>query len=171
MTHSPLDRAPSGLSRRSLLSGLTLGLGSAALAPRLSLRRALAAGAGSSNFLVVVNLFGGNDTVNTYVPHGLSAYHDLRPRIALASEDVLPIVSGEGLHPSLAAIHRPWRQGRPWRDWLARRRATLGRRLTSSWPQVRRASPHGGDSRRSRQPGRHRSEFAGRSRPLSLYAA
>jgi len=105
MTHSPLDRAPSGLSRRSLLSGLTLGLGSAALAPRLSLRRALAAGAGSSNFLVVVNLFGGNDTVNTYVPHGLSAYHDLRPRIALASEDVLPIVSGEGLHPSLAAIH------------------------------------------------------------------
>lgn len=94
-----------GLSRRSLLSGLTLGLGTAALAPRLSLRRALAAGAADPTFLVVVNLFGGNDCLNMFVPHGLSAYYAQRPHIGIPKAQLLPITGTEGLHPSLAPIH------------------------------------------------------------------
>lgn len=108
-----MDRTLSarGLSRRTLLSRLTLGLGSAALLPHLSARRALAAVGTKPTFLVVVNQFGGNDSMNTYVPYGLGAYHDARPRIGLADEEVLPIVPGEGLHPSLAPIHPLWAAG------------------------------------------------------------
>jgi uncharacterized protein (DUF1501 family) len=93
-----------GLSRRALLGNLTLGLGSAALLPGLSLRRALAA-TGQPNFLVIVNQFGGNDALNTYVPYGLGAYYTARPHIAIPAAQVLPIATGEGLHPALAPIH------------------------------------------------------------------
>ena len=103
MTHPEPALADRALSRRSLLSGLTLGLGAAAVAPRLSLRRAFAAAA-DAPFLVIVNQLGGNDSLNTYVPYGLGAYYDARPRIAIAAGDVLPITLGEGLHPALAPL-------------------------------------------------------------------
>ena len=106
-SNDPRDRhaGKPGFSRRSLLSGLTLGLGTAALAPRLSLRRALAGGAPDPTFLVVVNLFGGNDSLNMFVPHGFSAYYAQRPAIALPAGQLLPISATEGLHPGLAPIH------------------------------------------------------------------
>ncbi len=94
-----------GFSRRSILSGLTLGLGTAVLAPRFSLRRALAAPPTDPTFVVLVNLSGGNDSLNMFVPHGLSAYYTQRPNIAIPSGDLLPITAGEGLHPALAPIH------------------------------------------------------------------
>ena len=84
-----------GLSRRSILSGLTLGLGTAVLAPRFSLRRALAAGPTDPTFVVLVNLSGGNDSLNMFVPHGLSAYYTQRPNIAIQSGDLLPITASD----------------------------------------------------------------------------
>lgn len=110
MTHPTTPRSGRALSRRSLLSGLSLGLGAAAIAPRLSLRRAFAAAA-DAPFLVIVNQFGGNDSLNTYVPHGLGAYYDARPRIAIAPEEVLPFVPGEGFHPALAPLHARFQAG------------------------------------------------------------
>ena len=92
-------------TRRTLLSRLTLGLGAAALLPRLSLGRALAAGTTDPTFLVVVNLFGGNDSLNMFVPHGLSAYYARRPHIAIPKAQLLNVTTGEGLHPALAPIH------------------------------------------------------------------
>ena len=93
------DDGRGGVSRRTLLSGLTLGLGAAVLAPRLSLRRALAGGASDPTFLVVINMFGGNDSLNTYVPHGFGAYYDLRPRVGDPVGRRAPDHRGRGAPP------------------------------------------------------------------------
>ena len=43
----------------------------------------------SSGILVIVTLYGGNDGINTVIPHADSAYHDARPELAYAPGDVL----------------------------------------------------------------------------------
>ena len=109
MNRNHAQRGRRGITRRSLLSNLSLGLGAAAVLPQLSLRRAFAAT--DPTFLVVVNLFGGNDSMNAYVPYGLGAYYDARPHVAIPANTVLPITTGEGLHPALSAIHGRYASG------------------------------------------------------------
>ncbi len=55
--------------------------------------------------LVLVELNGGNDAVNT-LPPLTGAYRDLRPSIALPESDILTpaALDGHGLHPSLAPL-------------------------------------------------------------------
>ena len=55
--------------------------------------------------LVIVELNGGNDAVNTLIPD-LGSYRDVRPTLALAEQDILRVGSlpGHGLHPALAPI-------------------------------------------------------------------
>lgn len=60
--------------------------------------------------LVVVNLGGGNDGLNTFVPDD-GRYHDLRPSIGLDPADLLDTDAGFGLHPALAPIERHWHEG------------------------------------------------------------
>jgi uncharacterized protein (DUF1501 family) len=59
--------------------------------------------------LVVVELGGGNDGLNTVVRHAEGAYHDLRPTLAITN----PIdLDGEvGLHPNLAKLAKRFEQG------------------------------------------------------------
>lgn len=56
--------------------------------------------------LVLVQLAGGNDGLNTVVPFADPAYHSLRPTLALKEKDVIRLNDHQGLHPSLAAMHR-----------------------------------------------------------------
>jgi uncharacterized protein (DUF1501 family) len=42
-----------------------------------------------SNLLILVELKGGNDGFNTVIPFTNSAYYQLRPKIAIARDDVL----------------------------------------------------------------------------------
>ncbi|MGI8664157.1 MAG: DUF1501 domain-containing protein [Acidimicrobiales bacterium] len=61
------------------------------------------------NVLVVVQLSGGNDALNTVVPH-IGTYHDLRPDLGIADADLVAL-SGEtsvGLHPSLGPLRDLW---------------------------------------------------------------
>jgi uncharacterized protein (DUF1501 family) len=51
--------------------------------------------------LVVVQLDGGNDGLNTVVPHGDDVYHKSRPKLALKAAGLRPIDDHVGLHPSL----------------------------------------------------------------------
>ncbi len=62
--------------------------------------------------LVVVQLNGGNDLLNTLPPSD-GRYHDLRPTLALPESDVLALsgVADVGLHPSLAPMTRFWDAG------------------------------------------------------------
>src|SRR4051794_16970157 len=77
---------------------------------------ALAAPAGSATkdrpgvpegrVLVVVQLSGGNDGLNTVVPFGHREYYKARPRLAVEEREVLRVggVDGVGLHPALAPV-------------------------------------------------------------------
>src|ERR1041385_2792947 len=57
-----------------------------------------------STILVVVQMAGGNDGLNTVVPYTNDHYHRARPRIGLAEKDILKINPQVGLHSNLAAL-------------------------------------------------------------------
>jgi uncharacterized protein (DUF1501 family) len=54
--------------------------------------------------LVVLQLDGGNDGLNTIVPYAQGAYYDARPTLGVAASDVIHLDSAVGLHPSLAPL-------------------------------------------------------------------
>ena len=58
--------------------------------------------------LVLVELRGGNDGLNTVVPYDDPAYRELRPRIGIAREQVVALTDKTGLHPSLAPLRALW---------------------------------------------------------------
>ncbi|MBI5812946.1 MAG: DUF1501 domain-containing protein [Deinococcota bacterium] len=101
------------MDRRDFIkkSLLTLALGGAA--PSLLSKSALAAQS-KDKILVVVNLFGGNDQLNTLVPFKNDLYYRLRPNIAIKRESVLDLgQNGQnlGLHPELRPLMSMWDQG------------------------------------------------------------
>lgn len=70
---------------------------------------ALAGPAGNyNNLLILVELKGGNDGLNTVVPYADSTYYSLRPRIAIARDQVLQLDDRSGLHPSLQPLMALW---------------------------------------------------------------
>lgn len=104
-------------TRRGILRAGTatlLGLGAAGCAgPPAPGGRSGAAGAASTGaipaaaadrVLVLVVMSGGNDGLNTIIPYNQGQYYDGRPTIAVPEKQVLPLVSGLGLHPSLKAL-------------------------------------------------------------------
>lgn len=54
--------------------------------------------------LVVIQLTGGNDGLNTIVPHTNELYYKARPKLAIPKEDVLKFNADIGLHPSMRGI-------------------------------------------------------------------
>ena len=60
------------------------------------------------NLLILIELKGGNDGLNTVVPYADSAYYRLRPRIAIARDQVMQLSQTSGLHPSLAPLMPLW---------------------------------------------------------------
>ena len=62
--------------------------------------------------LVVVELFGGNDGLNTLVPFEDDRYYRARPLLGIAKNDVLALDELNGLHPSLARVRRWYDAGR-----------------------------------------------------------
>jgi uncharacterized protein (DUF1501 family) len=61
--------------------------------------------------LVVVQLTGGNDALNTIVPYSNGLYYDNRKTVRIAPEDVLRIDDQYGFHPSMRAIKPFWDNG------------------------------------------------------------
>jgi uncharacterized protein (DUF1501 family) len=57
-----------------------------------------------SPILVVLQMAGGNDGLNTLVPFANDHYHRARPRIGLAADRVLKLDDNVGLHPALAGF-------------------------------------------------------------------
>ena len=58
--------------------------------------------------LVVLELMGGNDGLNTVIPYTDNAYHDARPDLAYAPTDVLPLDGQLGLNPALKGLAKTW---------------------------------------------------------------
>ena len=61
----------------------------------------------ADRILVVVQLAGGNDGLNTVVPYDMDGYHKARPQIAVAKKDVLKLADGLGLHPAATGLKEP----------------------------------------------------------------
>ena len=62
--------------------------------------------------VVVVQLSGGNDPLNTIVPYNNGLYYDQRHSVRIAQDEVLPIDDELGFHPSMGPIKRLWDQGK-----------------------------------------------------------
>jgi len=63
---------------------------------------------GSRNLLILVELKGGNDALNTVVPYADGAYRRIRSRLALDRDAVLKLTDAAGLHPSLEKLGPLW---------------------------------------------------------------
>jgi uncharacterized protein (DUF1501 family) len=59
--------------------------------------------------LILVELKGGNDGLNTVVPYADAAYYELRPQLAIPRDQVLQLDERSGLHPSLEPFMRLWK--------------------------------------------------------------
>ena len=66
---------------------------------------------GPGNILVLIELAGGNDGLNTVIPTRDAAYHGLRPTIGLERSETLTLDRETGLHPAMADLARLWEAG------------------------------------------------------------
>ena len=64
------------------------------------------------NILVVCQLSGGNDGLNTVVPYTDSRYYELRPSLAVPEAQVLKLNESLGLHPSLNGFEKLYKSGK-----------------------------------------------------------
>ena len=103
-------------SRRRFLQAGAVGAGGLAMTPWLSQLQALAAPPVKSNegILVTLMMDGGNDGLNTLIPHYAGKYYDLRPNLAIAESAALPVgTTGKyGLHPSLTRLKKRYDAGK-----------------------------------------------------------
>ena len=67
-------------------------------------------GNGHHKSVVVVQLSGGNDALNSVIPYGNPLYYDYRPHVHVAEDDLLPLDDELGLNPSMTAMKGLWDQ-------------------------------------------------------------
>ncbi|HSS71094.1 MAG TPA: DUF1501 domain-containing protein [Casimicrobiaceae bacterium] len=79
------------------------------IAPTLAFSGA-PAGADYRRLLVLIELKGGNDGLNTLVPYSDGAYYALRPKLAIARDQVVQLSDTVGLHPALAPLLPLWKK-------------------------------------------------------------
>lgn len=110
-THLPLTR------REFLkITGSGLGLLSfSTFAPAFITRSALAQvpkAERDRTILVLLQLAGGNDGLNTVVPFTDDNYHNLRPNLGLKGIDLLPLNEDLALHPACGGMYRLFDEGK-----------------------------------------------------------
>ena len=67
---------------------------------------------GNPPVLVVVQLTGGNDFMNTIVPYNSPVYYDARPTVVIPQDKVLPIDDQLGFNPNLAPLKDMYDEGK-----------------------------------------------------------
>jgi uncharacterized protein (DUF1501 family) len=104
---------PTDLKRRQLLKLAACSplLPGALLAPSSLAWGAAPAGARYRNLLMLIELKGGNDGLNTLVPYATPAYYALRPKLAIGRDQVVRLSDAVGLHPALEPLLPLWRNG------------------------------------------------------------
>jgi uncharacterized protein (DUF1501 family) len=68
--------------------------------------------ANGSQALVIVELQGGNDGLNTVIPFSDAHYYKLRPTLAIQPSNVLKLDSNVGLHPSMTGLQGLYNDGK-----------------------------------------------------------
>ena len=107
--------------REFLRAGLVFGAGAAGLAagyaavPDVFARAIYAAKQEkivNDKVLVMIQLAGGNDGLQTVVPLGNAAYRDLRPQLSKSADEALPISNDFGLNKNLTGTKKLWDDGK-----------------------------------------------------------
>lgn len=88
---------------RSLKASTLLALTPAV--PGFLARTARAAELGKERVLVVVEMTGGNDGLNTVVPYADDLYHKARPTLRLTKNGIIPVSDQVGLHNALNGLN------------------------------------------------------------------
>ena len=103
-------------SRREFLKllGMAGGISLGALPPRFLVQAAESPGAISydKRVLVLIQLAGGNDGLNTVVPYADPAYEKARPGIGIPKPQVLKLNGDFGLHPNLTGLRELYDEGK-----------------------------------------------------------
>ncbi len=112
----PGTHLPKGTTRRDFVKAAGLAAGIMALGPFRGLLPVAQGAPLQQKRLVVINLFGGADTMNAVIPHTLQSYYDRRGAIAIPSDQALSLTGGPGtslyrLHPRMTNIQALWDRG------------------------------------------------------------
>ncbi len=110
------DNHIASLRRRNLLkaggSGMALGaLHAAGLAPLWTGANAAHHSSDSGKILVVLELSGGNDGLNTLVPYGDDAYYRHRPKLGIRPDKLRKIDDHFGFNKGMAGFERLYKDG------------------------------------------------------------
>ncbi len=101
--------ATAGLALASLPSLNGMNISALANSPMMNAMQGLAAG--DDRIMVLVQLQGGNDGLNTVIPIDDPLYFAARPNIQIAKNKALPLTAGTALHPALAGFKQMYDNG------------------------------------------------------------
>jgi uncharacterized protein (DUF1501 family) len=101
-----MDHSSINATRRDLLKAL----GALGITAGLPFSPALAAN--DKRILVVVEMSGANDGLNTLVPYADDAYYQLRPRIGLPADKLRKIDDHYGFNPGMLGFERLYKDGK-----------------------------------------------------------
>ncbi len=99
------------MNRREFIKRSATALVAGRAAPGF-LARAAAAARARNKILLIVQLTGGNDALNTLIPFKDARYYRSRPNLAIPSSEVLELENGLALHPELKPLLPFWDEGR-----------------------------------------------------------
>ena len=100
------------MNRRSFLQHTALGTAGTLLIPSFLKAFEMQHGAGrEGRALVVVQLSGGNDGLNTIVPYRSDVYYKLRPSISILKDRLLTLNDEQGMNAAFTDMKALWDQG------------------------------------------------------------
>ena len=82
-----------------------------AMVPQFVARTAHAAAPGKDNILVVLEMTGGNDGLNTVIPYADDLYHKARPTLRQTKDVVIRLDDHVGLNSGMQGFRPLWEQG------------------------------------------------------------
>jgi uncharacterized protein (DUF1501 family) len=105
------NRKDKTLDRRELLAGMA-GLSAMSMVPPAFAQAAATQAAASGKVLVILELSGGNDGLNTVVPYGDDAYYRQRPNIGIPKNELRIIDDHFGFNPGMAGFESLYKDGK-----------------------------------------------------------
>ncbi len=104
------------ITRRNFLKGglaaVSVGIGVPSVFARAATASVAENSAGTGRTLVVVQLAGGVDGLNTVIPYRDGAYRDLRPSLSIPEAEMLVVDDHAAFHPALANLKKRFDEGK-----------------------------------------------------------
>lgn len=117
--HSSLERTDMAISRRDLIRNGLVALSVGVATPHFLLKAAHATPRAAealrvkgAKALIVVEMTGGNDGLNTLIPYADDAYYRARPGLAIKREDALVLDNAVALHPAMGRLKELYDRGK-----------------------------------------------------------